>query len=217
MTRLLGNGVYTFSDAAKYTGLQPERVREWFGQNHGAPVLRSDYVNATEQPLISFHDLIELFVAGQLRERGATLRTVRQAHAALSEKWNTRHPFCRRELGVHQGQVLYIDLSDDQKAEIYDVLTSQRAFPDVLLPFLDRLDYDEATDAVKRWNIAEGVELNPDFCFGKPVVSQSKKPTYLLAAAYEANGRNENAVARWYGVSTEDVQAAVNFEAALTA
>lgn len=217
MVSLLGKGVYSFPDAAKYTRLRTGRLREWFRSNTRQRVFLSDFDDKTENLLISFNDLIEVFIAGQLREHGAPLRWVRQAHKSLSEQWSVKHPFCRRELMVHNGRILYANLEDPQNKEIYDVLTKQRVFPDVLLPFMKRLNYDDATNAATKWDIADGVELNPAFCFGKPVASKSKKPTYLLSAAYEANGRSEDATARWYGVSTEDVRAAVKFEASLSA
>jgi len=214
---LLGKGVYSFSDAAKYTGLRSARVREWFGSIRSDRVFLSDFGNETQQKLISFNDLIEVFIAGQMRERGASLKAIRNSHEILSHKWHTKHPFCRREVCVHQGRVLYLNLQDDDRAEVLDVLSAQRLFSDVILPFLKRLDYDQATKAATLWHIADGVELNPQICFGKPIASVSKKPTYLLSAAYLANGRNEDAVARWYGVPTDDVKAAVAFEASMSA
>ena len=60
---LLGNGVYSFSEAARYTGLRQSRIREWFrDKTDGGTLFASDYGGSTEQKLISFHDLIEAFM-----------------------------------------------------------------------------------------------------------------------------------------------------------
>lgn len=214
---LLASGVYSFADASLYTGLRSARVREWFSDSKRPRVFLSDYDDLTDQRLISFNDLIEVFIAGQMRERGASLRTIRESHRVLSAQWNVKHPFCRQELAVHQGKILYASLTGSQKDEVYDVLTKQRAFPDVIRPFLKQLRYDQATASATLWYLANGVELDPRICFGKPIVSKSKKPTYLIAAAYNANGRNEDVTARWYGITTDDVRAAVAFESSLSA
>lgn len=214
MVSLLSNGSYSFTEAARLTGLQRGRVREWFvDRRRHLPVFVSDYGDQTEEKLISFHDLIEVFIAGQLRERGVSLQTVRKTRAAMIARFGVKHPFCLKSLAVAGGKVLYVDLEGSEREQVHDVLTSQRVFPEIIRPFLKRLDYDAATDAAMRWHIADGVELDPGICFGRPITSISKKPTYLLSAAFDGHGRDADSVARWFGVTREEVEAAVAFEA----
>jgi len=71
---MLGNGVYTLTEAARLTGLRPRRVREWFrGRTATAapPAFPGDYRPVSGQMAISFHDLVEVFIAGQLRDKGS--------------------------------------------------------------------------------------------------------------------------------------------------
>src|SRR4051812_30742701 len=100
--RILGHGIYNLSEAARLTGLKSHRVREWFrGRTNtrvSTPVFRSDYLAIGGDRAISFHDLIELFVAGQLRDRGVSLQSLRNVHTRLQSDLGTRHPFCRREI-----------------------------------------------------------------------------------------------------------------------
>ena len=102
MVAMLGRGVYTFAEAAKLTGLKTARVKEWFrGCPDGSsrrPVLRSDYAPVDKDYAISFHDLIDVYVAGQLREHGVSLQTVRKAYGWMQTDLATPHPFCRQEL-----------------------------------------------------------------------------------------------------------------------
>jgi hypothetical protein len=76
-TKILGKGVYDLTEAAKLTGLRRARVKEWFqGRNArlgAGPVFRSDYDAINGDLAISFLDLVELFIAGQLREHGVSL------------------------------------------------------------------------------------------------------------------------------------------------
>jgi uncharacterized protein (DUF433 family) len=213
---LLGNGVYSFAEAAKYAGLKQARIREWFRVKDGtAALFVSDYGDTTEQRLVSFRDLIEVFIAGQLRDHGANLKHIRQVHATLMAEWNEPHPFCRRELVVHGKRILYRGLSEEGRQQIHDVLTKQRAFPDIIVPFLKTLDYDN--DLAVRWRIANGVEIDPAYRWGQPVASNSKIPTYILSNSFHANGQQADAVAHWFEVTKEDVLAAVEFERMLAA
>jgi hypothetical protein len=92
----LGHGIYTFSEAGRLTGLSTRRVRSWFedrevdGKPHGrGRVFQSDYGS---EGLISFLDLVEVLVAGHMRELGISLIAVRKAYGALRRYLNTQHP-----------------------------------------------------------------------------------------------------------------------------
>ena len=213
---LLGHGVYSFSDAAKYTGLKQSRIREWFRiRENGQALFESDYGNVTEQKLVSFRDLIEVFIAGKMRENGIPLAYIRAIHSRLQTKWSDPHPFCQQELRISGKDVFLIGVDAKGRDQIMQVLTGQHVFPKIISPFLNKLDYDG--EIAIRWRIAKGVEINPAFAWGQPVASTSKIPTYILSSSFHANGKQADAVAHWFGVTKDDVLAAVKFEKMLVA
>jgi uncharacterized protein (DUF433 family) len=218
---ILGHGIYNLSEAARLTGLKSSRVREWFqGRPRGdsrKPVFRSDYPSIDGDSAISFHDLIELFVAGQLRDRGVSLQSLRKVHARLQLDLGARHPFCRSELLTGQGRVFLLGLDERGIAEMTEILTRQRVFPEILLPFLNRIDYDEATATARRWSIAHHVVIDPAICLGKPIIEDVGIATAVLAASYEANGQDADRVADWFDVHPRYVLAAVEFQKTLAA
>lgn len=217
-TVILGKGVYTYSDAAKLTRLRTQRVRDWFlGRGDRSHVFSGDYANSTEEKILSFRDLIEVFIGGQLRERGVSLQTIRKIHHALVKRWSTEHPFCRQEIRTSGTEVFTVGLDEHGREEIAEVLALQRAFPEVIKPFLDQLDYDSANLLAARWHIFNGVVIDPDICFGQPIIEAAGIPTHILATAFHANGQRLKSVADWYGVSMEDVESAVKFENQLAA
>jgi uncharacterized protein (DUF433 family) len=221
MTVILGQGVYSFAEAAKLVGLSPARVREWFlgraSGNERNPVFTGDYQPVQGDFAISFHDLIDVYVAGQLREHGVSLQTVRRVYRRMQDDLQTDHPFCRKEL-LSDGKAVFLrGLDSEGQEELVEVLTRQKVFPQVLLPFLQRIDYEKVTLLARRWRIARMVVVDPAICFGKPIVEAVGIPTAVLAAAYFANDKDAGLVADWYNVHADHILAAVEFERNLVA
>jgi uncharacterized protein (DUF433 family) len=211
----LGHGVYSFGEAARLTGLRGSRVREWFrgrADKSFRKVFRGDYQPIDGDFAISFLDLIDVFVAGRLREHGVTLQTLRRVITRMAEDFKTTHPFSRQEL-LSDGKMVFLrNLDSIGQNELTEVLTRQKVFPNILLPFLQRIDYDEVTILARRWRIANMVVIDPGLSFGKPVVETVAIPTKILAASYYANCKNADRVADWYGIHPSHVLAAVRFE-----
>jgi uncharacterized protein (DUF433 family) len=220
MNPTLTHGIYTFTDAAKLTGLRTQRIREWFigrsSEPNRKPVFHSSYEPIERVNAISFHDLIDVYVAGHLRNAGVSLSTVRKVHVRLAADWQTKNPFARNELLTDGKDVFVRGLDAACETEIYEALTKQKAFPQ-LLSFFQRIDYDRVSLLAARWQIASGVVVDPGLSFGKPVLECRSIPTYLIAAEYRANDRDAEKVAGWYSISAEEVLSAVQFETSLAA
>jgi uncharacterized protein (DUF433 family) len=108
-------------------------------------------------------------------------------------------------------------MDDGGEEELREALTNQYVFPQIILPFLKRIDYGSVTRLAERWRIDRLVVLDPRICFGKPIVEPVSIPTAILAAAYHANRKNAEAVVDWYNVRTDHVMAAVEFESKMAA
>ena len=123
MATLLGNGIYTFKDAARLTGLRHGRVREWFRRK---PIFQGDYRPIDGDFAISFYDLVDVFVAGQLREHGVTMQTVRKVYCRMAEDLAATHPFCRKEL-MTDGKAVFFRNAGSDEPQFIEVLTRQGA------------------------------------------------------------------------------------------
>jgi uncharacterized protein (DUF433 family) len=219
MENMLGHGMYAMPEACRLTGLKYARLREWFfGQSHRqtSRLFHGDYPLVGGDFALSFHDLIDVYVAGQLREHGVSLKTVRLVYQKMQKNLGTKHPFCRREL-LSDGKVVFTRSVNEWREELTEVLTNQGVFPQIILPFLKRIDYERVTDLARRWRIADQVVLDPGICFGKPIVEAVGIPTSVLASAYHANGKDAELVAEWFDVHSSHVIAAVAFEENLAA
>jgi uncharacterized protein (DUF433 family) len=221
MTTILNHGVYGFTEAARLTGLKRSRIREWFSlrspERDHKPIFAAEYEPVEGNRAISFLDLIDVFVAGQLREQGVSLQTLRKVYQSMRVGLGTEHPFSRREL-LSDGKKVFMRWADEEGRQfLEEVLSRCRAFPDLLLPFLKKIAYDEVSRLAKRWCIADLVVIDPTICFGKPIVEVVGIPTAILAAAYVANDQDAGVVADWYNVQKRYVMAAVDFEQRLAA
>lgn len=197
------------------TGVSSRRVRAWFcgERRRGRSLIQSDYMPSSALGgQISFHDLIDTLVVGQLREAGLPLQYLRKIHAALLAEFEVSHPFCWKKL-LTDGKRVFIHAADELGEEhLKELRSRQHAFPEILGPVLRRVEYDPTSLLAKRWNIAHGVIIDPGRQRGKPVVESSGIPTAVLDAAYKANGNDAETVAYWYGITQEEVSLAVTFE-----
>lgn len=162
--------------------------------------------------MISFLDLIDVVVAYKLINKGVKIASLRKAYINLENYLDTSHPFSRCELHT-DGQHVFLHaarrIEDD---ELYDLVDKQQTFPKILLPFLDHIEYDENTRLARLWRIGQGVVIDPERKFGKPIVESCALPTEILAASYNANNHDLESTADWFGVEPEDVLAAARFE-----
>lgn len=220
-TSQFGLGLYDLREGARLTRLDPKRVRRWFvpppSEANRKPILVPDYPRVKDDTAISFLDLIDVFVFGNLREHGVPLQTLRKVYGRLQRDYKQKHPFAFNRFAT-DGAEVFLRLADaDGKDQLVEILTKQMVFPEVIEPFLKQLDYDSNTHLANRWRIANGVVLNPGMSLGKPLVDGVFVKTEVLADAYHANDRDADAVARWYNVGSDDVMTAVRFEAGLAA
>lgn len=221
---ILGRGVYSIGEAARLTRLRSQRVREWFLGGTGGkifrPVFESDYPLIGDVPSISFLDLVEVFITGQLRESGISLQYIRRVYDNLEKDYGP-HPLCSREIFVSdtnkKKRIFTRGLDEAETKQVIEALTKQRYFEQIIGPFLKKIDYDEASNLAIRWHIADMVVVDPSICFGKPTVESIGITTQVLASSYFANGQNAKTVADWYEIEERHVIAAVNFESELAA
>lgn len=218
---LLGRGVYGIAEAARLTRLRTRRVREWFRGRRSPrrvfnPVFESDYPVIHEEYAISFLDLIELKIAGSLREMGVSMPYLRKVYRELEREFG-EHPFCKRQIYVGRKEIFTRGLDEEAGRSVLQALTNQRYFETIILPFLRQIEYSDATQEAVKWKIADQVVLDPAIRFGKPIVEEVGIGTNVLRDAYYANGEDAGFVAAWFGVEARHVVAAVDFENALAA
>lgn len=213
MNQILAKGVYSLADVARLTGYNYNRVRHWFFDSHR--VFHGDYERLGREFAVSFFDLIDVYVAGELREKGAPLREVRRAFEQLKQDLQTGHPFCHRDLFVENGRIFFHAVEKAQANELYHVVSGQHFIREVMLPHLKSIDYDKVTHMAEAWHLAKGVVIRAGVNLGRPMAAGTGVATGVLFNAWQANGRDTAFVAELYGVSPNNVMNSVDFELSL--
>ncbi len=208
----LSDGIYSVATAARLTRLPYAKLRHWIaGYRSISPVLPPDYHREDGEGWhLSFLDLVELKIIGELRQAGVAMREIRRAHREGCQLLGVSHPFATRHIWT-DGQRVYVD----HKAVKMDLGRRQYVMEQVIEPFLCSLSFDPSTGLAESWQIGPGVEVNPKFSMGVPVVSKSKVPTSTLADAVEASGGEIETAAKWYRVEPDEVRQAIEFERGL--
>lgn len=218
---MIGHGVYSIAEAARLTGLHPNRLGRWFkgrSDHPGVqPFLISDYPQREGKLAISFRDMVDAYVASQLFQHGVRVPTLRKVYSNLQQRFGDKHGFCHEELKTDGNTVFLHSLTKADREELVDLLNNQLVMPKVLMPFLHRLDFDPISKFAVRWRIAEGVLVDPAMNFGKPVAMGAGVSTHVLYRAYLANNKSVDVVSSWYDVDGAAVMAAVRFEQGLAA
>jgi uncharacterized protein (DUF433 family) len=223
----VGKGLYTVPEASRYTKLPRSTVRRCLAgyeyasaggrRRRARPQFAGDFARTVEGrtlvEAVSFRDLIELRFVAAFRERGVAGQEIRLAAASLARTLQTAHPFCSRKFRTLAGRIL-LDIEDAEGIpHVIELARDQRVMREIVRPFAEDVHFDDNDPVL--WRPSEGcgrVVLDPARSFGRPLVEQGAVPTVTLYRAWNAEGKRAAAAARWYGVTPEDVEAAVAFE-----
>lgn len=213
---MLGQGVYRLAEVSRLTELHPSRVRSWFKERSDrrgyGPVFESDYQPVNGDFAVSFHDLIDVLVAGEFRDRySVPMRIVRRAHRLLQSQLDVKHPFCHCDLYTDGRHIFRCVANELHEEVLSDVVSHQQFFLHIKAK-LEHIDYSEITRLACRWRITRGIVVDPSVGMGKPTIENTGVTTYVITNQYYANAKDSVLVADLYGIGEKDVANAVDFE-----
>lgn len=208
----IGHGIYGIPEASRYTRVHVATIRSWFRSNgKNQQLFRSEYPVVRGRHAISFHDLIDVWVVGALRESGVSMHKIRQAHRVLGGELQTPHPFAHARLYTDGKTILTMAADQMGDDELHEIVSHQQWFPRLMLPRLKEIRYGSDFLA-DRWMLYPHVIIDPSVSLGKPVVDGTGTSSFVLAQQVKANQGNLDLVAGLYGVTKQQVEAAVDFE-----
>ena len=222
----LGIGLYTVPEAARILEVEGRKLTRWadgytFATDNGTrtsgPVFERTLPELAEKRILTFAELIELYLVNLFRTAGVSMSTIREAQERLRKRYGVSHPFAARRVQTDGTRLFEEMAADDGGRRHEEILKAQFVISEAAEPFFRKLDYDE--DFVRRyWPLGRDrpVCIDPSRSFGKPVEALSGVPTYVLYGM-RLSGESVEAIADWYEVEPEGVRAAIEYETQLAA
>ncbi|WP_420612099.1 DUF433 domain-containing protein [Candidatus Spongiisocius sp.] len=197
---LLGRGIYDVAEVARIVRRHPDTVARW---TRGADPLH----HVESDRIISFLDVISLWVISELVMRGVPKREIRVGGEYVAEHVGTNYPFAHQSLATVGAGFFgkfreWVDLGKG----------GQRSFPEVIEELLSPIEFGPDLHA-SVWRPAEGVWLNPKVQAGTPCVDGTRVPTRAIADL-EAAGDHIEDIADDLSLDIGQVRAAVQYERA---
>jgi DNA-binding transcriptional MerR regulator/uncharacterized protein (DUF433 family) len=227
-TSLLAVGIYTIPEASRLTGVSTSRIRRWLkgydfktkhDRHHSAPVWRKQLDPLHGSLAVGFKDLMEIRFIDAFLDRGVSWKTMRAAHAAAQQKFQTSHPFCTNKFATDGRSVLLQEARAAGDKVLLNLANNQQEFECIVTPFLKELEFTDGTNLVRWWPLGRErqVVVDPARNFGQPSAALAGVPTRVLSRSVKANGGSIEQVALWYEITPMEVRDAIEFEHQLAA
>jgi len=217
---------YSFGEVAVSVGVPTSTLRAWcVGQSNFKSVL-SLPKDWNDYHALSFFNLIEANVVAELRrEHKVPMARVRAALEFLAANVPVPHPLVEKELQVTPNQRVYI-LHEGRRIDIS--AGGQWPLDTVVRNLLRRVHrgrhgivmFYPRVAPPRQVVIPEDeyapIAVDPEVCFGRPVVAGTAIPTDVIADRY-LGGDSVKKMAEDYDLSEEHIWAALRFERVLKA
>jgi uncharacterized protein (DUF433 family) len=222
----IGVGSYSLRDAAMLLHVPYGKLRRWAAgywysaadeERFSAAVVPGE-IDELEERVLSFHELMELFVIAFFRREGVSMPVIREARGRAQVLFKTEYPFGTERLNT-DGRGVFADLpmpevpANRLKLELSK---SQIAFKDLVEPFFRKnVDYENGF-AATYWPLGRErpVLLDARRAFGRPIVVRTGTPTFALYAMHKA-GEDPDRIAAWYDVTRNEFDTAIEYEETL--
>ncbi len=225
----LNAGIYTVPDAARLTRVSAGRIRRWLkgyrytsrtNKRYSTPPLWSGQFKPIDGKLaLGFLDLIEVKFVDAFLNAGVSWDMIHKARDR-AQKWfpGESHPFCTKKFAT-DGREIFVQLHEETgERSLVEIVNSQQVFAEIIQSFLKELEFSKENVLERWWPCGKErrIAVDPKRNFGQPTIFEDGVPTDVLARSVKANGSTDE-VARWYEISPEAVQEAVEFEQQLAA
>ena len=196
----LGRGIYDIAEAARIVRRHPDTVARW---TRGTAPLH----HVEDDRIISFLDLISLWVISELVRRRVPRREIRAGGEYVTEQVGTDYPF------AHQGlATVGVGFFSKFEAWVDAGKGGQRSFPEVIEGLLNPIEFGADLHA-SIWRPTNGVWLNPKVQAGAPCIDGTRVPTKVVAD-FEAVGEHIEEIADDLRLDITQVRAALQYECA---
>lgn len=218
--QMLSAGIYSIGEAARLVNVHPARLRGWVcghADTSMKPLILRDLPIIDHQIALSFVNLIEARFIAAFANHGVSIQSIRTMAEEAERVLGQPHAFARNAMFQTDGRKIYLaSAKKTQDKKMYDLKTHNWAMPQILEDGLKTGIEFAISGLANIWyprkNVAPSVAVSPRVAFGKPALRASGVPTIAIADALIAEENNYENVARWFGLTVDQVKQAQKFE-----
>lgn len=221
----LDEPTYPATDAGRFIGLKPDRVRRWLKgysyEYHSQFISQGPVItgsSAGDTSYASFLDLVDLLFVKRFLDHGISLQKLRKALDEATRILDTRH-FARQSFFT-DGRAIFLQVKEQGGAMLELLSGGQWVISEIIAELAYQIEFDRRLGLASRWFPLgpEGlVVLDPMIAFGRPSVVGKGVMTANVYDFFVAEGRHVRATCRWLDLTQREVQDAVRFEESLAA
>ncbi len=211
------SGIYDVPEVARYIkasdvgnafcSVSSAKLLRWIRRGVASPDLVG--VAGTEL-LIAFEDLVSMRVITALRSVGVKWSEIDRTEGWLRNETGHERPFATEYLWTGQGDI-FVDWTERLLSASRNGQLALELLKDYLIP-VHGLVFGEESKVAVSWEPMTGIVLEPAVQFGSPCVKGTRIPARTISGMIEA-GDSIEWVAQSYGLSTDEVEAACDWEA----
>lgn len=206
---------YNYTDTDYLAGTNRGTSRRWIsGYEYLSPkgerIKRPPVTQgADRQGAVSFLDLVEIVAISQLKNRGFSLKSIRQIVSNCQVILKVERPLATLKFKIG-GKEVFVD-SGSNLVEV-GRRKGEQAWKEILEPFLENLDYTEGL-ASRWWPLGKEkpVVIDPNYGFGFAVIGRTGVRTETILERFRA-GEKTNEIAENFRLQPADVEEALRFE-----
>lgn len=228
----LDTGIYTIARASDLTGISTRKIHDWlFGTIRTQQVGRWQPILPREggRPLmLGFVDLMEIILVNIFRKDGMSWKKIAKAISASHSQYGAKYPFVTQKFFVALKQI-YMDMPNDGHCQtsmdtesgqfvltdLIDPIKQHREAMRLALAFYEVLDYGD--DGLPfRWHLIgrnRAVVMDRRVAMGEPITATAGVPTRVIVEALKEYDFDRSCLREGYGVSDEEIEAAIEYEA----
>lgn len=230
-TSYLGIGLYTYTDASHILRISTGKLHKWADgypyQYKGElrrqqPLFGRAHPELAVQNLLTFLDLIQLYLINEFRKEKISLQVIRATADRVSRLFQTNHPFAVMQFHTDGkriiGEIQETSIDGVSRHYLEDLAKAQLVMETVRPFLIDHLDYTPEGITRQYWPLGreKGVVIDPARCFGNPMLSDFSIPTYPIYSMYLA-GDTPSTIADAYCIDIDHITRAIEYEQALAA
>jgi uncharacterized protein (DUF433 family) len=208
---------YAPVEAVRYFHLPFSTMEYWVGGGNQHALVKLASVRPS---LLSFNNLVEFYVLEGLRKvHHVNMSNIRRAVGYMLNNTHSKQPLADYEIRTEGKYVwfyrdgLVVNASKGGQTAFGAIVTpylsrvsrDPKGLAEAIIPFTKKEYRDAQTESNKI------VEIDPDRCFGAPVLIGSRLTTPHLAGLYRG-GDSVTDIARSYGRSMAEVKEAIEWE-----